>query len=58
MRKVIGFMIGLAVGILVGYMIGFWHMTSICVDVAVRMIDYQIDPEILRHLLVKYGGNF
>ena len=46
-----------AILFVVGYSIGYMGAMSFCVDVAMRVADIEINPDILKHLILKYGEN-
>jgi len=41
----------------VSYAIGYGAAISLCVDVALKVTEIKIDPEILQQILIRYGNN-
>lgn len=39
-----------------GYSIGYAHAMNFCVDTALKVLDLEIKPDMLIHLIGKYGG--
>ena len=59
MKKVIIIAIVFGIlGFLIGYGLGFLNAIELCARLAVEFTDIKVDPEIMKQVIIKYGGSF